>query len=134
MKQEKKQVQINCLYNGSTSKIIFIQNGIDILFVVGKKTKYDYITNIEIQKNIISFNGLYFGSILNKIQIELKELPIIFENFKVRKLSNCKTYGTFYKDHSLTNLKIASKGENIYYIVINKRGDKARKFFKKLSS
>ena len=128
----KKEISIPCIYNGKSSKITFIQGKIDIQFIVGKKVKYDHITSINVYENIVSFNGLYFGSILNKIEININELYPIFENFKVRVLSKCKKYGTMYKDRDLTNLKVASKGESIFDKVINKRGNNAMKFLKNI--
>ena len=128
----KKEISIPCIYNGKSSKITFIQGKIDIQFIVGKKVKYDHITSINVNENIVSFNGLYFGDIFKKVEININELYPIFEIFKVRVLSKCKKYGTMYKDRDLTNLKVASKGELIFDTVINRRGKNAMKFLKNI--
>lgn len=125
LKTQTKKISLDCIYNGKPSICEITQGGIDIVFKVGKMKKFDHLTSISVEGKKIFFQGLYYGSILRKIQIDIEKIKEATSIFKVRKLSQSKKYGAMYKDHSLTNLKVASKGEKIYEIYLNKRADLA---------
>lgn len=126
-------LQINCIYNGKKSVCEFRQGKIDLQFRAGKMIKFDHLTSIDVKGNEIEFHGLYFGSLLKPVKIEINELAPIFKAFKVRILTHSVKFGTMYRDHALTELKTASKGEEIFDVVINKKGQAAKKHFRKLA-
>lgn len=127
----KQTVKISCEYLGKKSVIEFMQGGIDIVYRVGKMQKFDSLTSIEVNEGKISFHGLYYGSLLKKVSVPYNSLNDIFNTFKVRKLTTSKDHGAMYKDSSLTTLKVASKGEQIFDTWLNKRADKVRKYTKR---
>ncbi len=127
----KLELIFQCLYKGRKSFLTVKQGCTDLVFKVGKMSTWDSITGMRVKDGKIEFHGLYKVSLLNPIEISTGQAATIGKSYKVRVLSRGKEHGTMFCDSTVTSMRIASKGAEIYNKVIDKRGANAAKYFSK---